>query len=198
MKITIHQPEHFPYMGFFQKMKEADLFVVLDNVKFRKNYFQNRNKFKNKNDMDEWFGVSVPKKSTSKMIKDIVPIDSKINNWNKKVVSKLKHHFNVDFSDIYGLPTLLEINMGSIEWARKKLNITNEIVFASQLKVSGDKSELLANICKNLGATTYISGPSGKEYLDLKHFDNINVEFFEPNVQNFYSCIYNIKLMEKK
>ena len=66
MKITIHQPEHFPYMGFFQKMKEADLFVVLDNVKFRKNYFQNRNKFKNKNDMDEWFGVSVPKKSTSK------------------------------------------------------------------------------------------------------------------------------------
>jgi hypothetical protein len=198
MRITIHQPEHFPYMGFFQKMKAADTFVVLDNVKFRKNYFQNRNKFKNKQGESEWFGVSVPKKSTSSLIRDVVPIDSTINNWNKKVVSKLKHNFNLDFSDIYERSTLLEINMASIEWARQKLNITNEIVFASQLNVNGSRSELLANICKNLGATTYISGPSGKEYLDLKYFDDINVEFFEPKVENYYSCIYNINLMERK
>ena len=39
MVITIHQPEHFPYMGFFQKMKAADVFVILDNVNYRKNYF---------------------------------------------------------------------------------------------------------------------------------------------------------------
>ena len=198
MKITIHQPEHFPYMGFFQKMKAADLFVVLDNVNFKKNNFQNRNKFKNKQGVDEWFGVSVPKKSTSSLIKDVVPVDTTINNWNKKVVSKLKHNFNLDFSDIYGQPTLLDINMASIEWARQKLGITNEIIYASQLDVCGGKSELLANICKSLGATTYISGTSGKEYLDLNCFDDIVVEFFEPKVENYYSCIYNINLMEKK
>ena len=39
MKVTIHQPEHFPYEGFFQKVSTADLFVVLDNVKFRKKLF---------------------------------------------------------------------------------------------------------------------------------------------------------------
>ena len=49
MKITIHQPEHFPYIGFFQKMESADLFVILDDVQYTKNNFQNRNKFKNKN-----------------------------------------------------------------------------------------------------------------------------------------------------
>ena len=43
MKITIHQPEHFPYLGFFQKMQEADLFVILDDVQFTKENFQNRN-----------------------------------------------------------------------------------------------------------------------------------------------------------
>ena len=48
MKITIHQPEHFPYMGFFQKMESADLFVILDDVQYTKNNFQNRNKFLNK------------------------------------------------------------------------------------------------------------------------------------------------------
>ena len=36
MIVTIHQPEHFPYMGYFQKMKNSDIFVVLDDVKFKK------------------------------------------------------------------------------------------------------------------------------------------------------------------
>ena len=47
MKIAIHQPEHFPYMGFFQKMKAADVFVILDDVQYTKGNFQNRNRFKN-------------------------------------------------------------------------------------------------------------------------------------------------------
>ena len=38
MVITIHQPEHFPYEGFFQKMEAAELFIILDNVNYRKNY----------------------------------------------------------------------------------------------------------------------------------------------------------------
>ena len=37
MKATIHQPEHFPYMGFFEKMAMADLFVILDDVQYKKN-----------------------------------------------------------------------------------------------------------------------------------------------------------------
>ena len=192
MKITIHQPEHFPYMGLFEKMRQADLFVVLDNVNFRKNYFQNRNKFLNKQGLDEWFGIPVPKKSPSTLIKDIIPVDRKINNWNKKVVSKLRHRFGIDFTDIYNQPTLLKINMRSIEWARKKLNINNKIVYASEIGAEGNKSLLLANICKEVGAKTYISGPSGRDYLDLKNFDNIDVEFFQPKVENYYSCLQNL------
>ena len=57
MKVTIHQPEHFPYMGFFEKMAMADLFVVLDDVQYKKNNWQNRNKFLNKNGVEEFFGV---------------------------------------------------------------------------------------------------------------------------------------------
>ena len=59
MKVTIHQPEHFPYMGFFQKMEQSDLFVILDDVQFTKGNFQNRNKFVNKNNIEEWFGVQI-------------------------------------------------------------------------------------------------------------------------------------------
>ena len=51
MVVTIHQPEHFPYGGFFQKMAASDLFIILDNVNYRKNYYQNRNKLLNNNNI---------------------------------------------------------------------------------------------------------------------------------------------------
>ncbi len=192
MIVTIHQPEHFPYMGYFEKMKNADVFVILDNVKFKKNNWQNRNKFINKQGNEEWFGVSIPKKSNSLLIKDVVPVNEKINNWKQKVVKKLIYNFGKDFSEIYNETRLIDINMASIYWARSQLGIDNKIVFASDLKATGKKSELLANICKELNATEYISGPSGRDYLNIDLFENIKVSFFKPEVENFYSCVYNI------
>ena len=75
MVVTIHQPEHFPYGGFFQKMAASDLFIILDNVNYRKNYYQNRNKLLNKNNVDEWFTIQVEKGATSKHIKDVNVVD---------------------------------------------------------------------------------------------------------------------------
>lgn len=194
MKVTIHQPEHFPYEGFFQKMKSSDLFVVLDNVKFRKNYFQNRNKFLNKQGSDEWFGIPVPKNSTSMNIKDVLVVDKRISNWRKKVLTKIRHNFGLDMSEVYQYQKLIDINMASIAWCRDNLKIKTPIVFASDLGVKGSKTSLLVNICKEVEATSYLSGPSGIDYLDLDKFEreNIKVEFFKPTVKNYYSMIQNI------
>lgn len=188
--VTIHQPEHFPYMGFFQKMEKADLFVILDNVNYRKNYFQNRNKFLNSNGVEEWFSVPVEKGSTNKWIKEV-----KVNNnlpWKKKLLNKLYCNFKHDFSNIYDSDDLIEINMRSIHWAREQLNIKTPIVYASMLAVDGSKSELLANICKETNATQYLSGPSGRDYLEKDYFDGIDITYHNPSVDNYYSSIQNI------
>ena len=190
VKVTIHQPEHFPYMGFFQKMSSADLFVVLDNVNFRKNYFQNRNKIISTNKKEEWITVPVEKGASSKIIKDVMA--SKDPKWRKKLVTKIKQNLGFDATEIYKFDKLIDINMASIKWAMDKMKIDTRIVFASDLSVDGSKSELLANIVKKVGGKEYISGPSGKDYLDLSFFENIDVSFFEPNVENYYSCLYNI------
>jgi len=190
MVVSIHQPEHFPYMGYFQKMEKADLFIVLDNVNYRKNYFQNRNRFINNNGVEEWFTIPVEKNATKKWIRDVV-VNTNIP-WKKKIISKLKQNFKIDLSNIYDSDSLLEINLNSIKWARKKLDITTKMVLASELNVTGNKSELLANICKATDATTYLSGPSGRDYLDTKFFDGIKIDYHTPVVNNIYSCIYNI------
>ena len=194
MKIAIHQPEHFPYEGFFQKMRESDLFIILDNVKFRKNYFQNRNKFLSKKGEEEWFGVAVPKNSNSLFINKIVPVDNKINNWKSKTIKQIFNNFSTDLTRIYDQEKLIEINMSSIEWCRNKLKIETPMLYASSLNVVGEKSDLLLSICKEVNATTYLSGPSGKDYLEQEIFrcNNIKVDFFNPVVKNYYSMIYNI------
>jgi hypothetical protein len=53
---------------------------------------------------------------------------------------------------------------------------------------------LLVNLFKSVNASTYISGPSGRDYLNLSLFEeeNIGVEFFDPHVKNYYSALYNI------
>ena len=43
MRVTIHQPEHLPWLGFFHKMAVCDVYVLLDSVQFTKNNYQNRN-----------------------------------------------------------------------------------------------------------------------------------------------------------
>jgi hypothetical protein len=192
MRITIHQPEHFPYMGFFQKMAAADLFVVLDNVNFRKNYFQNRNKYPNNAGHDEWFTVPVGKDSPKLLIKDVVT--SADNRWRKKIVKQLKFNFNKDLTSIYESEKLIDINMKSIKFCCEELGIDIPMVHASEIVNDLSSTELLVEICKNLNATTYLSGPSGRDYLDIQLFDaaGIKVEFFEPQVKNYYSTLYNI------
>jgi hypothetical protein len=190
MIVTIHQPEHFPYEGFFQKLERADVFVVLDNVKFRKNYFQNRNKILTRSGTEDWVTVPVEKSADSKDIKDVEV--SRDPTWRKKVVRKIKENLKFDSSEIYQHDKLIDINMSSIRWCMQNMKVERDIVFASSLGVTGGKSELLSNIVRSLGATKYISGPSGRDYLDMSYFEGIEVEFFEPKVNNYYSSLYNI------
>ena len=106
MKIAIHQPEHFPYMGFFDKMKSVDLFIILDDVQYTKNNWQNRNRFLNKNKVEEFFTVQVEKNANKKLIKDVNVVDGP---WKNKAIKKLQQNFNINtpilFSSMFNIST---------------------------------------------------------------------------------------------
>lgn len=193
MKIAIHQPEHFPYMGFFQKMEKCDVFVILDNVKFKKNDFQNRNRFINRSGNEEWFTVPVEKSANSKLILDVMT--APVYSWRSSVVKQIKQNLKHDVKEVYEHEKLLDINMSSIYWCMRNLKIEKQIVMSSSLNAEGSKSELLVDICKKLNAEKYISGIGGKDYLDTALFDeeNIDVEFFQPVVENMMSTLSNIR-----
>jgi|TARA_Y100000034_G_C6892483_1_gene410869 hypothetical protein len=194
MKIAIHQPEHFPYMGFFQKMQSVDVFVVLDDVQYTKGGWQNRNKFLNKNDVDEFFTVQVEKGANKKLIKDVGLVDGP---WRKKIIKKIQQNFGFDLSYIYNKDSLLEMNMLSIEWGRDKLGINTEMIMSSDLGIKSTKTERILDICKELNADEYVCGQGCLDqrygaYLDTAMFSDIELTVHKPSLKNYYSVIYNV------
>lgn len=188
MKIAIHQPEHFPYMGFFDKMNSVDLFIILDDVQYTKNNWQNRNRFLNKNKVEEFFTVQVEKNANKKLIKDVNIVDGP---WKSKTIKKLQQNFNVNTEYIYSCKKLIDINMQSIRWGMNKLNINTPILFSSMFNISTSGSQRLADICFNVNATEYLSGLGGKNYLDTSKFP-CKVTYHRPNIKNYYTVIQNI------
>lgn len=194
MKIAIHQPEHFPYMGFFQKMQSVDMFVVLDDVQYTKGGWQNRNKFLNKNDIDEFFTVQVEKGANKKLIKDVGLVNGP---WRKKIIKKIQQNFGFDLSYVYNKDSLLEMNMLSIEWGRDKLGINTEMIMSSDLDIKSTKTERILDICKKLNADEYVCGQGCLDqrygaYLNTAMFSDIELTVHKPSLKNYYSVIYNV------
>ncbi len=194
MKITIHQPEHMPWLGLFHKIEQADICVILDNVQFRKNYFQNRNKIRTANG---WTWITVP--VTFKIDTQIKDVSVAPNQrWKKKWIDsvyfayKKAPHFDAYFDPLKAVlendeQSLSRINTSLIRLLCSFLGIHTSFVPASDLDASGKGSDLLLEICKALNASEYLSGISGREYLNVSDFttSGIHVSF-----QEFHHPIY--------
>jgi hypothetical protein len=185
MKIAIHQANYFPYPGFFHKINQADIFVIQDDVKFSKT--TNRNKIISSSG-STWISVPIKKGHQSLPIMDV-----KINNetpWRKITYKKLCAGYNkAKFFHLY--KDYFELNFESIKQILDWLDIKVKIIVESELDISGQSTERLVNVCKKLGADTYISGIGGKRYLDEKLFKNNNVNL---QYQNYTPISYNQNL----
>jgi len=199
MIITIHQPEHLPWLGFFHKAYQVDHIVILDNVQFRKNYFQNRNKIRTK---EGWQWITVPvSRSLDTIIKDVLITDEprwKEKWWNAVYLnynsSKYFYDYEKQLHKILDSSTnnLCDLNVYLLKLIFKILGIKAQITMASELKVEGRSGELILDICKKVKAKTYISGISGKDYLDIKAFNDAGIditfqEFHHPIYKQLYS-----------
>lgn len=181
--IGISQPTVFPWLGYFNMIKQCDIFVILDNVKFEKHSWQMRNRIKEiSNDKESFTWLRIPTivRNSDTLIKDVL-IDN-TQNWKKKHVKSLKINYGknydaIDFvNKIYekDWKKLVDFTLESINQTCKFLEISTKIVLASKLNVEGKKSNLVYNICKKLGADIYLAAAGSKNYLDKdrKIFDN--------------------------
>lgn len=180
MIVAIHQPNLFPWLGFFDKMRQADLFVLLDCVPFIRRGYQHRVHLKTPSG-PRWLTVPVIKRNLFGQITKDVTINHD-EHW--------QHDHRRSFEILYRRATffdeymaqlgklyerhddrLVEFTIPGIMWLRERLSIDTEIVRASRLNVTGVRSELLLALVQAVGGTVYLSGPSGRQYLETDLFD---------------------------
>lgn len=180
----MHQPEHLPWPGFFHKMAVCNFYVYLDDVQFKKNNFQNRNKIKGALENPIWVTVPVKSGRLAEKINEKKIVETE---WKAKYLEVIRRaYYRSKFYEEY-YPALEEIiiksdaslaklNLSLIEWFRKCLNIKTPFCFSSELAHEGNKSDLILEICSLLSAGKYLSGPSGIEYLDINSFSRKGIE----------------------
>lgn len=165
--IAIHQPNFFPYAGFFQKMEQADIFVIMTHCQFEKNNYQNRF-----NVGDKWHTMSVS--SGLEQIKNKVYVDHE-TDW-----ARIKYNTKKDvlkyFDDSISRK-LASTNISIIKRIADMLGIETNIVYDYETELKG--TERLVDLCVKYNATEYLSGISGKNYLELEKFGKIKVRFQE-------------------
>lgn len=201
MLVAIHQPEHLPWLGFFEKMQRADLFVLLDDVQFSKGDFQNRNRVKGSGGV-QWLTVPVIHKFPQKISDvEIAGDDWRQKHWKTLVscYARSPHFENLVpvFEEFYcrQWAKLAELNLAAIRMLARLLNVEKKIVLSSELKVAGQKSDLIINICKQVGATAHYSGVMGGAYLDRESFRQAGIEIV---VQSFRHPTYQQLFMKKQ
>lgn len=185
MIVSAHQPHFLPWLGYFNKVAKSDVFVWLENVQFRKNYFQNRTKIK----VDEnefWLTVPVKKASLDTEIADIEIVKSKDYKKLTKTIANTysKSPFYSDFfprlESIINSESnsLNEINYNLFMFLLKVLKIETKVIRSSELNLqSEDPNDRLVELCVKLEATSYIAGKGGANYMNASLFEerNINV-----------------------
>lgn len=190
MRLAIHQPEHLPWLGYFGKLAAADAMVVLDRVPYRHQYFQNRNRLA-VDGHAVWLTVPVQHRNhLSTPIHEMRIVREQ--SWRRRYLGRLRDATRrLSYADDVAprLEEMIEtpherlvtLNMEIISYFAARLGVATPLSLSSECDAVGSRSELLAELCQTHRATTYLSGPSGRDYLDLTPFRErgIRVEVFE-------------------
>ena len=199
--IAVVQSNYIPWKGYFDLINSVDEFVLYDDVQYTRRDWRNRNIIKSPAG-PVWLTIPVQVKGKySQPIKDTVVSD---NAWNRKHWQTVLHcysparyfrRYRDTFEDLYLNTTeeyLSRINYRFLEAICRVLGISTKLSWSMDYQLIGDKTERLVNLCKQAGATDYLSGPNARAYLDEDMFrqENIALAYFDYSGYPQYSQLY--------
>lgn len=176
-RVVITQPTYLPWLGYFDLMARADTFIFFDHVQFEKRSWQQRNRIKT-SDGVAW--LTVPVLSKGRYDQAIYEVEIEDQTWQRKHLNTIKHSYSRApfynelhglLSDVYSLSwnRLVDLNLAIIRKIAVELGLSPLFYRSSELAGGGRKAELLINLCREVGATHYLSGPAARNYLGEGH-----------------------------
>jgi hypothetical protein len=189
-KIAIVQSSYIPWKGYFDLIHAVDEFVLFDDVQYTRRDWRNRNRIKSPHGT---LWLSVPVSSKGKYLEPIKSITVSEPGWAAKhwrtiagSYSKAPYFatYAPRFEELYlklAEERLSAINRVFIDAICEALGIATRITWSMDYEIVEGRTERLVSLCQQAGATTYISGPSAREYIDPTLFEAAGVElvFFD-------------------
>ena len=182
--IVVLQPGYLPWLGFFDQMRRADVFVYYDDVQYDKHGWRNRNRVKSPAGA-HWLTVPVRHHGLGQPRIMDVEIDSRAP-WARKHLGSLRQFYaRAPFVRLY-LPELealleqswtrlIDLDVAVVATMARWLKLSPEMHMASALGVEGEQSGRLLALCRHFGATRYLSGSAARDYLDVPLFERHGV-----------------------
>jgi hypothetical protein len=199
---AIHQPNFFPWLGYFAKIEAADRFIFLDDVQIIKTGGSWTNRvYMQIADAKSWVSAPILREHGSQLILDTQ--FNEIEPWRKKIKKTLEvnyakaPHFASQKSAVFALldqdkSSVADFNVSCIQQMCTILGIEwkSKTVRSSELAIQSVGTQRLVDICKNQKCGIYLCGAGSGEYLEEKIFQEQRVElrFF-----NFKHPVYEQK-----
>ena len=183
--VANHQPNYFPWLGYFNKIYKSDTFVFLDEVQFPRTSSANvvnRSKILC-NGEAKWLTCTLEKKGSLVKIGEL-EIKNGIKSANfekiKQYYKKSKFYKEViDFVEeimLYKESNLSNYNINAIQKICEKLDIKREFILQSSLNTTTAKEDLMIEITKKVGGEIYLSGNGARKYQIEENFLKQGVE----------------------
>ena len=172
MIAAIHQPEYFPWPGFLDKARRADVFILLDDVQFDRSSLQHRARVLGPAG-PAWLTIPFVHRHPQRL-DELVPVDDR---WRTKHLKTLQACYGRAAGWRAAAPRLeaffaaprarvVDATIASIRMLFDAAGVTTPLRLASALPAQGGRSGLVLSLCQAVGATRYLSGRSGAAYLD--------------------------------
>lgn len=173
---VITQPTYLPWLGYFEQMHRADVFVFLDSVQFERRSWQCRNRLLDDRGEPEWLTIPLKHQPRETAIRDIL-ITTDRADWAQDHLRLLQArlapapHFAAVREVLAPVllappPHLADLNIALIRALAARLGLAPEFLRSSDLPVTGAKADLIVNLARHVGATDYYSAAGSAAYLD--------------------------------
>jgi hypothetical protein len=178
--VVVLQPGYLPWLGFFDQLRRADVFVYYDDVQYDKHGWRNRNRIKT-HAGPLWLTVPIRHSGLGPLRILDVEIDGR-TPWARKHLASIRQAYaGAPFIRRY-MPAieevlqqkwerLVDLDLACAELMAGWLGLARRVERSSMLGIGGTKSERLINICRHFGASEYVSGDAARDYLDVRLFN---------------------------
>ena len=184
--VVISQPMLFPWVGMFEQIRMADVYVHYDDVQFSKGSFSNRVQIKTA-DGSKWLTVPLLDLRLGQTIDEIKLQPAE--KWQPRHLALLGQAYRharyrdqmlTIVREVYeaGSRTLGELAMCSIDVVAKFFGLDRgrRFVLSSKLGIDGSSSERVLGVVRAMGGDVYVTGHGARHYLDHELFERAGVE----------------------